>query len=145
MSTEENKALVRRIPEEVYNQGKLDVADEVIDPEYIEHAQLPPDIPPGIPGLKQFVTALRTAFPDFRYTVEDEIAEGDKVVIRLTASGTQQGDFLNIPASGKQASWSEIHICRMADGKLVEHWVTIDQMGMMQQLGVLPAPGQATP
>ena len=142
MSPEENKAIVRRIPEEVFNQGNLDVADEVLTSDFIEHAQLPPGIPSGIPGFKQFVTALRAAFPDFHYTIEDEIAEGDKVAVHLTAHGTQQGDFLGIPATGKQATWTEIHICRMDNGKLVEHWVNQDQLGMLQQLGVIPIPGQ---
>jgi predicted ester cyclase len=141
MTPEQNKTIVRRIPEEVFNQGNLDVADELFAPDYIEHAEFPPGLPSSLPGFKQFVTLVRTAFPDFRYTIEDEIAEGDKVVARLTASGTQKGEFLGIPATGKQATWTEIHICRMADGQLVEHWVEVDNLGMLQQLGVAPMPG----
>jgi predicted ester cyclase len=141
MTPEQNKTIARRIPEEVFNQGNLDVTDELFAPDYIEHAEFPPGFPSSLPGLKQFVALVRAAFPDFRYTIEDEIAEGDKVVARLTASGTQKGDFLGIPPTGKQATWTEIHICRMADGKLVEHWVEVDNLSMLQQLGVAPMPG----
>src|SRR5689334_15887786 len=143
MNSEQSKAFFRRIPEEVFNQGHLAVADEIFAPDYIEHAPLP--IPPGSSSresFKQFVTMVRSAFPDFHYTVEDEIAEGDQVVTRLTARGTQQGAFLGMPPSGKVATWSEIHISRMADSQLAEHWVVIDQLGMLQQLGAIPAPGQ---
>ncbi len=143
MSVEDNKALIRRIPEEVYNEGNLAVADEVIAAAYVEHFPLPPGWPSGLEGLKQFITVLRAAFPDFRYTVEDEIAEGEKVVIRLSASGTHRGEFLGIPPTGNQAAWTEIHVCRIADGRLVEHWANLDQLGMMQQLGVIPPPGQS--
>jgi steroid delta-isomerase-like uncharacterized protein len=90
-------------------------------------------------GFKIFVSALRAAFPDFQYSVEDVIAEGDKVVVRLTARGTQKGEFAGMPASGKQATWSEIHIADLADGRIVEHWVVQDQLGMLQQLGFIPA------
>ncbi len=138
--SEENKALIRRIPEELYNEGNLAVADEVMAADYVEHFPLPPGWPSGLEGLRQFVTMLRTAFPDFRYTIEDEIAEGDMVVIRLTASGTQRGEFMGIPPTGNRATWTEIHVCRIADGKLVEHWANLDQLGMMQQLGVIPSP-----
>jgi steroid delta-isomerase-like uncharacterized protein len=143
VSIEENKALARRIPEEVFNQGNLAVADEVMAADYVEHVPVPPGIPVGLAGFKQFITALRAAFPDFHYTVEDEIAEGDRVVQRLTAQGTQRGDFMGVPATGKHATWTEIHVSRIAGGKLVEHWANLDQLGMLQQLGVIPMPGQA--
>ncbi len=144
MSTEENKARMRRIPEEVYNQGNLAAADDLLAADYIEHLPLPPGWPSGLPGLKQFVTMTRSAFPDFQYTVDEVLAEGDKVVLRVTARGTHQGEFLGIPATGRQATWGEMHICRVVDGKLVEHWASIDQLGMLQQLGIVPAPGQTT-
>jgi len=141
MTAEENKRRTRRVPDEVFNQGNLALADELFTADYIEHAPLPPVFPPGLDGLKAFVTALRAAFPDFRYTVEDEIAEGDRVVIRVTASGTQSGEFLGIPAAGKKAVWSETHIARVVDGKIVEHWVDQDRLGMLEQLGIVPTPG----
>lgn len=83
-SSEQNKTIIRRIPEELYNQGNLAVADEVFAPDYIEHHPLPLDWPSGIPGVKQFVTMIRAAFPDFHYTIEDMMTEGDKVAVRLT-------------------------------------------------------------
>lgn len=140
MSLEQNKTAALRIPLEVFSKGDLDVADEVMAADYIEHAVVPPGLPPGVAGLKLFVSAFRAAFPDFQYTVEDVIAEEDKVVVRLTAHGTQTGEFAGLPASNKQATWSEIHITDMANGKVVEHWVVQDQLGMMQQLGFIPAP-----
>ena len=139
MSTEQNKTNALRIPLEVFNKGDVNVADEVMAADYVEHAQVPPGLPPSLAGFKLFVPAFRAAFPDFQFTVDDMIAEGDKVVVRLTARGTQKGEFAGLPASGKQATWSEIHIVDMADGKVVEHWVVQDQLGMMQQLGFIPA------
>jgi predicted ester cyclase len=140
MTAEQNKTLLRRIPEEMFNKGNLSIAGEVFAADYIEHLALPPGIPSGLDGFKVFVSALRTAFPDFHYTVDDEIAEGDKVVQRLTAQGTQKGEFAGMPATGKHATWTEIHIGRVAGGKLVEHWANVDQLGMLQQLGVIPKP-----
>jgi steroid delta-isomerase-like uncharacterized protein len=143
MSIEENKTAARRIPEAIFNRGDLAVADEVVATDYIEHFSLPSGFPSGRAGLKQFVQAIRAAFPDFHYTVDEVIAEGDKVVLRVTASGTQRGEFSGMPATGKSATWSEMHIARMANGQLVEHWAVQDQLGMLQQLGIIPAPGQA--
>jgi len=140
MSLEKNKTTALRIPLEVFNKGNVNVADEVMAADYIEHAPVPPGLPPGVAGFKLFIPAFRVAFPDFQFTVDDVIAEGDKVVVRLTAQGTQKGEFAGLPASGKQATWSEIHICDMANGKLVEHWVVQDRLGMMQQLGFIPVP-----
>ena len=141
MSTEANKAIIRRIPDEVFTQGNLAVADQVVAADYREHVPLPPGFPTGLAGLKQFVTLLRAAFPDFQYTIDDEIAEGDRVAIRVTARGTHQGEWFGIPATGKTVSWTELHIGRLAGGKLVEHWANSDQVGLLQQLGVLPTPG----
>ena len=138
MSTDSTKTMIRRIPEELYNHWNLDVADEVFAADYVEHHPLPPGFPTGIQGIKTFVTMLRAAFPDFHYTVEDIIAEEDKVVVRLTAQGTQSGEFMGLPATGKQATWAETHMCRIAGGKLAEHWVNADQLGMMRQLGLIP-------
>ena len=141
MSAEENKAVIRRFIEEVFNQRNVDAVDTFMASDYVDHV-VPPGVPPTRAGFKQFISLFLTAFPDFHYTIEDEIAEGDTIVNRLTARGTQQGELQGIPATGKQATWSEIHIGRMASGQLVEHWGTIDQLGMLQQLGVIPMPGQ---
>ena len=142
MSTEENKVLFRRIPQEVINTGALERADQVIAPDYVEHLPLPPGTPPGLAGFRQFWTAFLAAFPDLRYTVEDLVAEGDRVAGRVTVTGTHRGAFMGLPATGKRATWTEIHIGRFAHGKLVEHWANLDQLGLLQQLGALPAPGQ---
>jgi predicted ester cyclase len=85
---------------------------------------------------------FRAAFPGLTYTVEEVIAEGDRVVQRSNASGTMKGDFLGMPATGKKANWSETHIVRVKDGKIIEHWASVDQLSMLQQLGLAPMPGQ---
>ncbi len=141
MSFEQNKSAAIQILLEVFNKGDLAVAHEMLASDYVEHAFVPVSLPPGITGFKLFVSALRLAFPDFQYTVDDVIAEGDKVVVRSTARGTHKAEFFGLPASGKQATWSEIHINDFADGKIVEHWVVQDRLGMMQQLGFIPVPG----
>jgi predicted ester cyclase len=140
MSAEENKTVVRQFIEEVFNQRNVDAIDTYMTADYVDHV-IPPGIPPTREGFKQFIGMFLAAFPDFHYTIEDEVAEGDKVVSRLSARGTQPGELLGRPATGKHATWSEIHIGRMAGGQLVEHWGSIDQLGMLQQLGVIPMSG----
>ena len=142
MTEEKNKALNRRFVEEVINQGNLDVIDELIDPGAVDHAA-PPGFPTGREGAKHFATMTRSAFPDLHITIEDMISEGDKVVMRGTWSGTHEGEFMGIPATGKQVTVSQIDISRVAVGRMVEHWGKFDALGLMQQLGVVPPPGQA--
>ena len=135
------KTQLERIPLEIFNQGNFGLIDELIAPEFVEHyAQ--PGVPPTREGFMQVAMALRSAFPDLHYTVEDAIEAGDKIVHRLAASGTMKGDFLGIPATGTRATWTEIHIGRVANERLVEHWGLVDQLGMLVQLGIVPAPGQ---
>ena len=140
MSTEENKALTLRLIEEVINQGKLSTLDELIAADAVDHS-LPPGLPPGREGVKLFLGMIRTAFPDIHETVEDIIAEGDTVVTRTTWRGTHQGALLGIAPTGKQVSVSGIDISRVASGKFVEHWQSADDLGLLQQLGVIPAMG----
>ncbi len=140
MSEKQNKAIVRRFVEEVFNRGNMSVADELMAPDFVEHEELPPGIPNDREGVKQLTTMLRSAFPDFKATIEDIIAEGNKMVIRMTWSGTQKGEFMGIAPTGKSVSIGVIDIIRIADGKLVEHWGQMDSMGMMQQLGAVRAP-----
>jgi steroid delta-isomerase-like uncharacterized protein len=142
MSTEQNKATMRAIPEQIFNEGNLDAADRLFATDYIEHVPVLPGLPAGLAGFKVYVTAVRSAFPDLRLIIEDLVAEGDKVVMRATARGTHRGEFMGIPPTGKQISVTEIHICRFADGKVVEHWANSDQLGMLQQLGVVPTSAQ---
>jgi predicted ester cyclase len=136
MSVEQNKKIADRLPIEI-SKGNLAVFDEVIDPNAVDHS-LPPGMPPTVEGAKQFLSAFRAAFPDLKYKIEDTIAEGDYVVQRVTGTATMKGAFQGMPPSGKSATWSEIHIVRFANGKVVEHWANIDQMGMMTQLGFGP-------
>jgi len=142
MTTESNKANARRFIDEVVNRGNVAVIDELAGPNYVDHTA-PPGMPPTAEGQKAFVTMFRAAFPDLHYTIDDTIAEGDRLVQRNTAHGTMKGDFMGMPASGKEATWSEIHIVRFDDdGKAVEHWGVVDQLGMLAQLGFAQAPGQ---
>ncbi len=141
MSTEVNKASMRRFYEEVFNKKNRAAIDEFIDPNQVDHAA-PPGTPGGLEGARQTLTMYLTAFPDLYFTVEDLIAEGDKVVARLTVRGTQQGVFMGIPPTGKHAEVTAIDINRMAGGKSVEHWLEMDTLGLLQQLGVIPAPGK---
>jgi predicted ester cyclase len=142
MSTEQNKALVRRLMEEVFDRGNISLIDELFAPDFVEHEELPPGIPAGSEGVKQMSTMFRSAFPDFKATIDDMIAEGDKVVVRGTWSGTHKGEFMGIAPTGKRVSFGVIDIVRIAGGKFVEHWGQMDNMGLMQQLGLIPAPGE---
>jgi steroid delta-isomerase-like uncharacterized protein len=141
MSTEQNKAVFRRMVEEVFNRGNIALIDEIMAPDFMEREELPPGFPPGREGVKLLTQMLRSAFPDFKATIEDMLAEGDKVMIRMTWSGTQQGEFMGVPPTGKRMSIQVIDIVRFSDDKAVEHWGVMDSMGMMQQLGAIPAPG----
>jgi predicted ester cyclase len=135
------KIKLDRIPLEILNQGKLELINELFAPEYIERSPQP-GVAPTREGFKQFVTSLRTAFPDLRYTIDDSIEAGDRFVTRLTASGTMRGEFAGMPATGKHATWTEIHIVRVSNEHVVEHWGLIQELGMMVQLGVIEAPGR---
>ncbi|HXF70879.1 MAG TPA: ester cyclase [Thermoflexus sp.] len=143
MSTEQNKALVRQIVEEIFNRGNMSRADEFLAPDFVEHEELPPGIPRDREGVKQLTAMLRNAFPDFKTTIEDMVAEGDKVVIHQTWTGTHKGEFMGVPPTGKSVSFGVIDILRIAGGKIVEHWGQMDSMGLMQQLGAIPTPGQS--
>ena len=141
MSTEANKTSVRRFYDEVFNKKNRAAIDEFIDPNQVDHAA-PPGTPGGLAGAKQTIGMYLTAFPDLHFTVEDMIAEGDKVVARLTTRGTQQGAFMGIPPTGKQVTVPAIDINRIAGDKSVEHWLEMNTLGLLQQLGVVPMPGQ---
>ena len=131
MSTEQNKALFRRFMDEVFNRGNISLVDEVCAPDFVEREELPPGIPPGCEAIKQFSTVFRSAFPDLKVTIDDMIAEGDKVVVRGTWSGTHKGEFMGIPPTGKSVSFGVIDTVRIAGGKLVEHWGQMDNLRMM--------------
>ena len=135
--SQENKALVERLITELFSRGNLNVVDELVAQDVIENDPLPGQ-EPGAAGLKALAEMFRNAFPDTNVTIEDVIAEGDKVVARVTTTGTHKGDFMGIPATGRPVTVKEIHIVRIVNGKMVEHWGLVDDLGMMQQLGVIP-------
>jgi steroid delta-isomerase-like uncharacterized protein len=139
--SEQNKRLVRRDIEEVWNRANYGLVDELVASDYAGHQ--PRSEANGREGYRRFFATLRAAFPDLRFTIEDEIAEGDRVVTRWTARGTHEGAFQGIPPTGKPGVVTGITIKRLADGKIVEGWTTVDELGMLQQLGVIPAPSQA--
>lgn len=140
MQTEQNKALYRQFVEEVFNRGNTSAIDELVAPDFVEHEELPPGVPTGREGVKQLSIMLRSAFPDLKATIDDMLAEGDKVAARMTWRGTHKGEFMGIPPSGKNVSVEVIDFVRFAGGKFVEHWGLMDNASMMQQLGAIPAP-----
>jgi steroid delta-isomerase-like uncharacterized protein len=136
--SEQNKAIARRFYDEVVSQDKLDLIDELVDPNVVEHEEFP-GLSPGREGVKEFFAMFRSAFPDLQFTIEDMVAEGDKVAARVTVRGTHKGPFLDIATpTGKQITVGVIDIFRFASGKIVDHWGVTDQMSMMQQLGAIP-------
>jgi steroid delta-isomerase-like uncharacterized protein len=140
--SEENKALIQRFVEEAFNKGNLDVADEVYASTFMSHDPTAPEGQGSPEGVKQFVNTYLGAFPDGHTTVEDSIAEGDKVAYRWTFRGTHRGELMGISPTGEQVEITGITINRLSGGKIEEQWNLFDQLGMLQQLGVAPAPGQ---
>lgn len=137
MPAEESRAVIRRAYEEIWNQRNVEVVDEIVAEDFLNYAA-PSDRQRGRQGLKDVVRMFESAFPDFRYEVEDVIAEGEKVVVRDVFRGTHEGDFLGIPATGNRVTMEAIHIYRLSGGRLAEHWVARDDLGMMRQLGAIP-------
>lgn len=136
----DDSATYRRIPLEVFNEGRLELIDELFADDYVEHVPLPPGVPGGREGVKAFVSAVRAAFGDFRYEVVMQHQDGDIHIGLVRASGTMTGDFMGMPATDKSATWEEVHIGRFENGKLAEHWAVRDQLKMLQDLGLAPVP-----
>lgn len=136
-TAEENKAIIRRLYEEL-NKGNLNIADELIVEDYAQHSILP--VPPGREGFKKFFAAFSAAFPNAHFTIEDMIAEKDKVALRFTGRFTHRGEFMGVHPTGKQMKMTGIDIFRLSNGKIVEHWDEVDQLGLLQQLGIIPPP-----
>lgn len=132
-----NKELFRRGYHEMMNQGDLTHVEEMIAPDFVNH-EAPPGMDRGPESMRGLVTMLLTAFPDLHFTIEDLVAEGDRVAGRLTMSGTHRGPLMGMPPTGRAVKQDHMHIMRFQDGKAVEHWGVRDDLGMMQQLGVIP-------
>jgi steroid delta-isomerase-like uncharacterized protein len=135
----ENKAIARRLLEEAFNSGNLDVVDELVAPEFVNHDAALPEPTTGIEATKANITGYRNAFPDLRLTIEQQVAEGEFVTTRWSARGTHRGELMGMAATGKQATVTGITLDRIVDGRFVESWTNWDTLGLMQQLGVIPA------
>jgi len=143
MSIQESKAIVRRFAEEILNEKKLDRADEIMAQDYIDHGAMPGQAA-GLQGFKSKGSMWAAAVPDLRVRTEDMFAEGDRVAVRWTAEGTQSGNLLGIPASGRSFRFKGMSIFRIAAGKIAEQWEEWDKLDLMQQLGVVPAAAHGT-
>jgi steroid delta-isomerase-like uncharacterized protein len=141
MSVEENKTTMRRYFS-VFEEGNIDLLDELLAPDYVNHTPATPDLPTGPEGVKGVVSMFLGGMPDLRVVVEDMIAEGDKVVTRYTLEGTHEGELFGIPPTGQRLSIKSMTVERVSDGKIRDHWRVTDNLDMMQQLGVVPGPGQ---
>jgi predicted ester cyclase len=140
MSATGNEAIYRRIIDEVFNQGKLAVADELIDPGCVEHQRT--GMGDGPDGAKRVAMVLRTAFPDFTLTIQDLVVDGDKVWARQRGGGTNLGSFFGRPPTGKTAFVEVFDVGRFEHGKMVEHWGLPDQLGMLLELGLMESPSR---
>ncbi len=136
MSAEENKAAVQRFGEEAFNNGNLESSEELIADDIVDHDPAPGQAP-GREGIEQFVTTMRSAFPDLQTTIDEIIAEGDYVAFRYTIEGTHQGEFMGVAPTGNRVSVTAMEMLRFADGKMVDRWGNTDQLGMLQQLGAI--------
>jgi steroid delta-isomerase-like uncharacterized protein len=144
MSIEEHKTLVHRAVD-AFNQGDWDAIDRLFAPDYVDHDRSRADLPSGPAGVKQAWAGFRAAFPDLHTTIDDLVAEGDKVAVRGSIRGTHQGELMGIPPTGRPVTVTLIDVNRVEDGQLVERWAEADMLGMLQQLGVIPASAASVP
>jgi steroid delta-isomerase-like uncharacterized protein len=143
VNLDNNRAVVRRAVEEIWNKGDLFLVPEVYAPDFVSHQHSHPNMGDvrGLGSLQTFLSEFREAFPDFHDTIDDQVAEGEKVVTRVTSSGTHRGTFMGLQPTNKHVSWMAISIDRIQDGKIVEEWGSWDMFGMMQQLGATSLAG----
>lgn len=137
MAIEAERAVAERLLVEGYGRGNSDVLRELVAPGFIDHG-LPEGFPPSVEGTRDFILATHAAVPDLRYTIEESFLAGNRVAIRATGHGTMRGSLFGHPASGKEATWTEIHISAIERGRLTEHWAVIDWLGILQQFGLIP-------
>jgi steroid delta-isomerase-like uncharacterized protein len=141
VSAEENKAIMRRYFS-VFEQGNIDLLDELLAPDYVNHTPATPDLPTGPEGVKGVVSMFRSGMPDLKVVIEDMIAEGDKVATRYTLEGTHEGELFGVPPTGQRLSIKSFTVERVSDSKIRDHWRVSDNLDMMQQLGIFPPPGE---
>ena len=139
MSHEANKEIARRLIEEDLNTGDPAMAEAVVHPHFVDHTN-PPGMQEGLDGHQQILKLFRSAFPDVKWTIQEMLADGDKVAMRLVWHGTHTGSFFGIPATGKLVEVQGTHIVRIEDSKVIEHWGNDDDLGLMRQIGALPTP-----
>jgi steroid delta-isomerase-like uncharacterized protein len=142
VSADENKLVIRRLVEEVYNEGDLDVVDELVAHDLYDHAAVP-EHQHGIEGFKHIIAWVRAISSDNRYEIDDIIAEGDRVAVRMTVSGTHTGELRGISPTGRRFSVDYVHWFRLADEKVAELWAVRDDLTRLHQLGLVSAPGQS--
>ncbi len=142
--SEENKALAHRFHLDIFQRGNFVVVDHLISPNFVWHAPgTPPEWTQGPKGVRRAAAVVRAAYPDLDFTHEDTLAEEDRVMIRWIMRGTHNGPLMGIPATGKPVTVAGIDVFRIAGGQIVELWQHFDQLGMLQQLGVIPTPEQS--
>ena len=142
MSTETNKAILARMVEQVWNEGRIDLVEEFFTEDYVQHITGQPTTT-GTEAVRAAIVMSRNSYPDFRLSIDDFVAEGDRVAARWSWSGTHEGDFSGIPPTGKKVSQSGTTFYRLEKGRIAEVWFLGDMMGLMQQLGVVPTPEAA--
>jgi steroid delta-isomerase-like uncharacterized protein len=139
MSTEKNKVVARKFYE-LFETGNLKAAEAIVAEDFVNLRAIPGQTP-GLAGLKEVIQAFRAGVPDIKFTIEEQVAEGDKVASRYSAKCTHQGDFLGVPGTGKSLNFTGLVIHRIIDGKIQNAWLEFDMFGVMRQMGTIPAPG----
>jgi steroid delta-isomerase-like uncharacterized protein len=142
MADERLKEDTRKFYDEVFNRGNYDKINEYVDANMVEHEQLPPGTPPGREGFRQWLTNMRRSFPDMHIELQGSTVDGDRVWTYLRMTGTNKGEMMGMPATGKSVRVDGFDILRYSNGKIVEHWGVFDNLGLMTQLGVIQPMGQ---
>lgn len=137
--SEEDKALIRRLVEEGQSRGDIEVVDELLAEDFVDHSAFP-GVPPDREGVKQLFGALHAAFEDFHAVIHHQVAEGGKVATRKTFHGVHRGEFMGVPPTGKRVAYDVIDILYVREGRITDHWTQVDLLGLMRQLGVVPEP-----